>query len=229
MNRDLLIVGTGGSSREIVEAIEESNLVQEPWNLLGFLDDDLSLTHQSFYGYPVLGTTSAISHFPNAHVLIGVANDRNLFVRRDIVNRLSIDTDRFATFVHPTAWVSKRATIGFGTAILQFSFVSGNVLIGNHAIISQAVQIGHDATVGSYVSISTGISIAGAARVGDGVYIGSGARILPRMKIGAGSLVGAGAVVVNSVPSGVTVFGNPARVLPVGKRRERRFSGNREG
>ena len=43
--------------------------------------------------------------------------------------------------------------------------------------------------------------------------IGTGAIILPRVRVGDGATVGAGAVVTRDVPPGVTVVGNPARVL----------------
>jgi len=214
MKSDLLIVGTGGTSREIVEAVEDVNLVRTTWNLLGFLDDNSTLAGQSIYGYPVLGSTGDISKFPKAYLIIGVANDRNPFIRKEIVHRLGVERHRFATLVHPTACVSKRAHLGCGTIILQFSLVSGNVTIGDYVIISQSVVISHDVMVGSYVSMSTSLSIAGAAKIGDGVYIGSGATIYPKVQVGDGALIGIGAVVINSVRPGVTVFGNPARVLP---------------
>jgi acetyltransferase-like isoleucine patch superfamily enzyme len=47
-----------------------------------------------------------------------------------------------------------------------------------------------------------------------GASIGSGATILGGVRIGAGAMVGAGAVVVEDVPAGATVVGNPARTIP---------------
>ena len=43
--------------------------------------------------------------------------------------------------------------------------------------------------------------------------VGTGAIVLPGVVIGAGAMVGAGAVVTADVPDGVTVVGNPARVV----------------
>ena len=50
-------------------------------------------------------------------------------------------------------------------------------------------------------------------RIGDGAWIGIGAIVLKGVEIGEDARVGAGAVVARNVPAGVTVEGNPARVV----------------
>ena len=47
--------------------------------------------------------------------------------------------------------------------------------------------------------------------VGKGASIGSSVTIMCGIKIGEGALVGAGSVVTKDVPSGATVYGNPAK------------------
>jgi acetyltransferase-like isoleucine patch superfamily enzyme len=49
--------------------------------------------------------------------------------------------------------------------------------------------------------------------VGAGAFVCARAFVLPGVTIGAGAIVGAGAVVTRNVPDGVTVTGNPARVV----------------
>jgi len=49
--------------------------------------------------------------------------------------------------------------------------------------------------------------------VGERGLVGAGAVVLPRIRIGADSTIGAGAVVTKDVPAGVTVAGNPARIM----------------
>ncbi len=72
--------------------------------------------------------------------------------------------------------------------------------------------------IGDYVTFAPGVMCNGNVHVQDHAYIGTGAVIkqgLPGapLVIGRGAVVGMGAVVTKSVPPGVTVVGNPARVL----------------
>lgn len=53
----------------------------------------------------------------------------------------------------------------------------------------------------------------GKVIIGDWVYIGTNALIMPGVTIGDNVLVAAGSVVTKSVPSGMVVAGNPARVV----------------
>lgn len=86
-------------------------------------------------------------------------------------------------------------------------------------------------TIGSNCAITSGVKMFthGGARVArrkypqfdifgkvcveDWVYIGVNSLIMPGVTIGEGSLVAAGSVVTKSVPKGVVVGGNPAKVI----------------
>lgn len=55
--------------------------------------------------------------------------------------------------------------------------------------------------------------IFGKVIIEDWAYIGSGAQILPGVTIGEGALVAAGSIVTKSVPAGMVVAGNPAKII----------------
>ncbi len=58
-----------------------------------------------------------------------------------------------------------------------------------------------------------GLEYGKPVTVGDDVWIGGQAVLTPGATVGDGAVVAAGAVVVDDVPAGVVVGGNPARVI----------------
>ena len=125
--------------------------------------------------------------------------------------------------------------IGDGTKIGSFVEIQKGARVGRNCKVSSHSFICEGVTIEDGVFIGHGVifindkypraTAAGGALQTDadwevvptvvkrGCSIGSGATILCGLTIGEGALVGAGAVVINDVPAGVTVAGNPARVL----------------
>jgi maltose O-acetyltransferase len=106
--------------------------------------------------------------------------------------------------------------------------VGANTQLSNNVqiIAEQSVQIGCECLIGDSVLIldSDFHHIAPALRnepnasaapivLRNRVWIGSRAIILKGVEIGEGSVVAAGAVVTRSIPSGVVVAGNPAKII----------------
>ena len=73
--------------------------------------------------------------------------------------------------------------------------------------------MGHDAYLEDFVHIAPNVALAGHVYVGEGTFVGMGASVLPGVQIGKWCVIGAGAVVLQNVPDGATVAGNPAKVL----------------
>jgi sugar O-acyltransferase (sialic acid O-acetyltransferase NeuD family) len=217
MIEDLVVVGAGGNSRNIVLLVEDINQVEPRWNLLGYLDDDPAIRGRTVGGYPVLGPLALCGSFPACKFIIGVANYKNRLVRKAIVERMGFGPERFATLVHPSASVSRNATVGAGTVIFQYVVVGSNVAIGSHVVISQLSTIGHDSQVDDYVTAAAGVLVSGSVRVGTGAYLGTGCHIIQEVSIGEDALAGIGSVVLRDVPPHTTVLGNPAKPRRIGK------------
>jgi serine O-acetyltransferase len=104
-------------------------------------------------------------------------------------------------------------------------------LIGKEFFIDHGagVVIGETARVGNRVTLYQGVTLGGTGlqrgerhpTLGDNVTVGAGAKLLGPIAVGDGAKVGANTVVVEDVPRGATVVGNPGHQVRVeGKRVE---------
>jgi acyl-[acyl carrier protein]--UDP-N-acetylglucosamine O-acyltransferase len=107
--------------------------------------------------------------------------------------------------IDPTATISAYCSVDGG--------MNAPTRVGARTVLLQHAHVGHDAWIGDDVTLATGCVIGGHAVVGDGARIGLNATIVPHRTVGAGAVVGAAANVVHDVPPGVTVAGNPARIV----------------
>jgi serine O-acetyltransferase len=109
--------------------------------------------------------------------------------------------------IHPAAAIGKELFIDHGAGVV----------------------IGETARIGNRVTLYQGVTLGGTGfqrgkrhpTLGDNVTVGSGAKLLGPIAVGDGAKVGANTVVVEDVPPGATVVGNPGHLVRVdGKRVE---------
>jgi serine O-acetyltransferase len=89
------------------------------------------------------------------------------------------------------------------------------------------VVIGETARIGDRVTLYQGVTLGGTGfqrgkrhpTLGDNVTVGSGAKLLGPIVVGDGAKIGANTVVVEDVPAGATVVGNPGHPVRVEGRR----------
>jgi sugar O-acyltransferase (sialic acid O-acetyltransferase NeuD family) len=214
---DLLIVGAGGTSQEIAEAVEAIHAIAPRWNLLGFLDDDPARHGQEVAGYPILGASSAIEAYPSARLIVGVAHYREPLARRELVERLGVSRARFAVVVHPSAVVSRRAALGPGTSVMPGAVIAHEAVIGEHVVVSALCNVGHEVNIGDCATLASAVTITSSARIESGAYLGAGSVIMNGVSIGEGAVVGIRSLVLDDVPPHTTVFGSPAKPLRRGR------------
>lgn len=105
--------------------------------------------------------------------------------------------------------------IGKQCDIKNVSFGSEPYLIsiGNRVQITDGVKIFTHGGGHVFREKYPDIDFFGKVVIKDNVYIGNNCLIMPGVTIGSNVLVAAGSVVTKSVPNGVVVGGNPAKVL----------------
>jgi sugar O-acyltransferase (sialic acid O-acetyltransferase NeuD family) len=209
MQRPLIILGTGGGARDVLEI---AGTHATAWRVVGFLDD-AQPAGTEHAGLPVLGRIADAPAFPGHVFVTSIGSDTSYRGRPHIIAASGLDDDCFATLVHAGAFVSPRARLGAGTSIGFGASIAAGVEIGRHVTIGAGVVIGHDTVIADHAVLAPAAVVSGAVRLGRACYIGAGACLRQRLAVGAEALVGIGTVVLRNVPAGATVVGNPARVL----------------
>lgn len=180
-----------------------------------FIDDGLSAeaiinSHRAM-NYEAFKKITAAKKY----VLIAIANSQ---VREKIALRLEQDSIALWTVQADNVVLMDNIELAAGAALSPFVSITSNIKIGKcfHANLYSYVE--HDCVIGDYVTFAPCVKCNGNIHIEDHAYIGSGAVIKQGtpdqpLVIGKGAVVGMGAVVTKSVPPGVTVIGNPARIL----------------
>jgi acetyltransferase-like isoleucine patch superfamily enzyme len=144
---------------------------------------------------------------------------------------------------HTVIYAGNRIGVHFQTGhsvlIRELNEIGDDVSIGSHSVIEHHVKIANRVRVHSQAFIPEYSVLEEECWVGPnvvftnalyprspgtkstlkgphimpGAKIGANATLLPGVVIGRNALVGAGAVVVDDVPDGKVVVGNPARVI----------------
>lgn len=193
--------------------IEALDCLGDEYEVIGFVDDTPEKQTRGAFGIPVW-PRSVLHERRDAAVLAVPGGPQTFAGRRAIIEGLGIEPERFARVIHPTARVSRLASIGTNVLIMAGVVVTSNATIGNHVCVLPNTVIHHDAIIGDWTLVGTAITVAGGAAIGENSYIGSGSNIRNGVRIGRGSLVGLGSNVVKDVAEGSVVAGNPARPLP---------------
>lgn len=207
-----MIVGAGGFGRETAEAVAALNRTTTTWELLGFADDDPTHRGAQIAGLTVIGSPVEIAAArPDAQFVVCTGRPDAYFSRAQLVRRLALKPNRYATIVHPAASIAASASIGPGSVLLAGTVVTAQARIGSHVAIMPGTIITHDDSVADFVTLASGVRLGGSVSIGRGAYVGAGTLIREDLEVGEWSMVGMGSVVTRSVPDAECWLGAPAR------------------
>lgn len=127
-------------------------------------------------------------------------------------------------YIHPTADVSDKATIGAGTRIWHQAQVREGAVLGERCVVGKGAYVDRDVRIGDYCKLQNGVFVFHGFTVESGVFLGPGVMLLndkhPRAinpdgspksdadwevsegLIGYGAAVGGGAVVLPGIKVG---------------------------
>ena len=201
MKQKILLVG---AYHEMIEVCEDAG-----FEIIGIIDNKET---GNYYGVPIIGTDDEAGELKRKYLGVPVVISPFMPSKRKKVYELYASLGfTFATVISPKATVSRFATIGEGTVILNGVNVAANTHIGRFVKLNTMCNIMHDNVIGDFVTVSPNALTLGYVTIEENAFLGGNCTILPYKKVGAGATVGAGAVVTKDVAAGQVVKGNPAK------------------
>jgi sugar O-acyltransferase (sialic acid O-acetyltransferase NeuD family) len=215
--RPIIILGAGGNSLGIIDAIEAINALGPRYRIEGILDDIPENRGRELLGCKVIGVIADAPRHGECRFVNGISSVASFRRIPEVIARTGLAPARFETIVHPRATLAASAVVGAGSVILAGSVICPQASVGDHVIILQNSTVNHHSRVGDFSTLSAGVTILGYVDIGLNAFVGGGSCIAPSCRIGDAALVGAGSVVIRDIPAGRVYAGNPAREI-VGSR-----------
>ncbi|MCK9217051.1 MAG: acetyltransferase [Firmicutes bacterium] len=210
----VIIIGGKGSAIVVAEQIYDTQVKRGDVEFLGFAFDDDSKGN-IINGFPILCKTyeahKKYDKYDDIKFIYQLYRPDLMKERIDLLNSFQIEKEKFYTFVHHTATVSRSAKIGNGTVIMANVVVNPNTVIGNHCTIHSNTLIGHDTRIGDNNFVAAHNVVGSSSEIGNANFFGLNSTFNNYLKIGDYNFVGMASNVVKNINSNQKVYGNPAK------------------
>lgn len=196
-----MVIGGGGHAKVVISTLQAAG-----HQVSAIFDDNARKWGSEIFGVRVRGP---IAEANDAQAPLGIIGIGDNALRRKLAQRL--DKVRWATAIHPTAYVDRSVQLQPGTVVFAGAVIQPDAMLGHHVIVNTGASVDHDCAIGDFVHLAPGVHLAGNVRIEEGALLGIGTSVIPGRRIGSWTTVGAGAAVVGDLPPGVVARGVPAR------------------
>jgi UDP-3-O-[3-hydroxymyristoyl] glucosamine N-acyltransferase len=141
----LLVIGAGQHGAVVKEFAQDTGLFER----IDFVDDNSP---------DVKWTTANLEELREEYsqAIVSIGNNR---VRKDFIEQLEKIGYTIPILVHPSAYVSRTARVGYGSIIGPNAVILANSEIGKGCIISASAVIDHNSIIGQYSHINVGSTV----------------------------------------------------------------------
>lgn len=203
--KKVAIVGASGHGKVVADLAELCGFE------VVFFDD--AYPNKTIIGdWRIIGTSADLQVCADSYPLAVVAIGNNK-VRVKLAGQLANAGIELVTLIHPSAVISRYASIGKGTVIFANAVVNAFATVEDNVIINTSAVVEHDCVVASGGHLSPNAAIAGGVVVEQCSWIGIGAVARQLVRIGSNTVIGANSTVIKDMPKDVTAVGSPAKVI----------------
>lgn len=156
----LLILGAGQHGRVVRELAEIGGQFEQ----IDFLDDKSALAIGMLNDY-----MKYKEEYQSAHVAFG-----NAKLRREWTKKLIEAGFELPWIAHPTAFISKSATVGAAVVVGPYVVINTESVVGCGTILSAGAKVDHNVSIGKYCHIDCGAIVECNAVVPDTVKVDAG-------------------------------------------------------
>jgi UDP-3-O-[3-hydroxymyristoyl] glucosamine N-acyltransferase len=155
--------------------------------------------------------------YPGVQILDGSIIGNNVILHPGVV--IGSDGFGFARSdsgmhkIKQVGWVEIQDDVEIGANTTVDRGALGPTVIGAGTKIDNLVQIAHNVEIGRNCIIVSQVGISGSTKLGDGVVLAGQVGLVGHIELGDGVSVGAQSGVNESIPSGESWFGSPAREI----------------
>ena len=202
-----IIIGAGTYGQVYAEYLKKE------YDIIGYIDDDVSLIGQIFDGIKVLGNRDYLFESIDREFFVFVPIGNNT-LRVSILKELNQKGFETPSFIHPDTIIHESVKIGKAVYILPGTNIMPCTELKNYVMVSMGVNIAHHNLIEEGCFFSQGTNVGASIHIKEKAYFGIASTAMTGIKeVGKNALIGAGAVVIKDVPDYAVVVGNPAKVL----------------
>ena len=191
---DIVIIGTGGSSKVISEILDKDYKHFE-WETITFV------TYEN--------VTELLDNSSESIFILAIGASKNVEYRKNIFKIFKERKLNLQSVVSSNSIISNSVSMGDGCIVMPGTIVNANVTLGDNVFLNTGVIVEHDCVIGESTFLATGCTLAGNVTIGDNTFIGAGSTIIGDVVIGDNVTIGAGSLVIRDVESDRLVYGVP--------------------
>ena len=191
---DIVIIGTGGSSKVISEILD---------------NDYKKFKNKTITSVTYENSTELLDNPSESIFILAIGASKNVEYRKNIFKIFKEKKLNLQSVISSNSIISNHVTVGDGCIIMPGVIVNPNVTLKDNVFLNTGVIVEHDCVIGESTFLATGCTLAGNVTIGNNTFIGADSTIIGDVVIGDNVTIGAGSLVIRDVKNNMLVYGVP--------------------